>query len=51
VIVFKPSLCGEHRIPVFSHLGHMPQHRRPHAGEPRAAPFRCRPPWVHKPPP
>jgi hypothetical protein len=39
------SSRGEHHLPGCFSLERTPQHRRPHAGEPRAAPFRCRPPW------
>jgi hypothetical protein len=51
VNVFEPSLCGEHHFPVIPCIRHSSLYQRPHAGETRAAPFRCRPPWTPKFPP
>jgi hypothetical protein len=45
VNTLNSSSRGEHHLPGCFSLERTLQHRRPHAGEPRAAPFWCRPPW------
>jgi hypothetical protein len=40
------SLSGEQHFATLLCPPRAPQHRLPRAGEPRTAPFRCRPPWV-----